>query len=113
MSTRERWIVYPLLFMTLGIALRDKIVPPSRFGNMGLQLQANEITGRHINCNELHVKTVVCDRVDCHALLVDGPSGRPVVLAGTDPKTRAGLIETFAANGMPEVRIVAGKTGGT
>ena len=24
MSTRERWIVYPLLFLTLGIALRDK-----------------------------------------------------------------------------------------
>lgn len=25
MSTRERWIVYPLLFLTLGIALTDKI----------------------------------------------------------------------------------------
>ena len=23
MSTRERWIVYPLLFLTLGIALRE------------------------------------------------------------------------------------------
>ncbi len=26
MSSRERWTVYPLLFLTLGIALKDKIV---------------------------------------------------------------------------------------
>ena len=25
MSSRERWVVYPLLFLTLGIALKDKI----------------------------------------------------------------------------------------
>ncbi len=26
MSDRERWIIYPLLFMALGVALRDKII---------------------------------------------------------------------------------------
>ena len=34
MSTRERWIVYPLLFLTLGIALKDKIVRQIRTGQV-------------------------------------------------------------------------------
>ncbi len=25
MSNRERWVVYPLLFLSLGVALRDKV----------------------------------------------------------------------------------------
>ena len=44
MSTRERWIVYPILFMTLGIALRDKIIRPTHLGSGDLQLGAGEIT---------------------------------------------------------------------
>jgi hypothetical protein len=31
MTSRERWIVYPLLFLTLGIAMRDKVIPPQHF----------------------------------------------------------------------------------
>jgi hypothetical protein len=27
MSDRERWIVYPLLFLSLGVALHDKFLP--------------------------------------------------------------------------------------
>ncbi len=27
MSDRERWIVYPLLFLSLGLSLRDKMLP--------------------------------------------------------------------------------------
>ena len=44
MSTRERWIVYPLLFMTLGIALRDKIMPPAHLGNLGMQIEAGTVS---------------------------------------------------------------------
>jgi hypothetical protein len=95
MSTRERWIVYPLLFMTLGIALREKIVPPNR----------------------LHVSQVVCDRLqstqsECRTLLVVGPNNRPVVIAGTDGATLAGTIETFSARGLPQVRLLSTATGG-
>ena len=43
MSERERWIVYPLLFLTLGIALRDK------FG------VAKEVRAHRIICEELVV----------------------------------------------------------
>ncbi len=86
MSTRERWIVYPLLFLTLGVALRDKF------------------TGR------LRIGQVICDRLEsgqseCRALIVMGPNGRPVVAAGTDAKSNSGAIATFSADGMPLVQI--------
>jgi hypothetical protein len=53
MSTRERWIVYPLLFLTLGIAMRDQFLPTKRFG--AVNLKAAEITAQTIHCNNLEV----------------------------------------------------------
>ena len=60
MSGRERWIVYPILFMTLGIALRNQDHSAHRLGNGGLQVQAGEIaaTGR-ISCKQLQVDTIL------------------------------------------------------
>jgi hypothetical protein len=100
MSTRERWIVYPLLFLTLGIALRDKVVPPSQ-----------------IRCNELQAGQVVCNRLEsvqseCRTLLVHGPNGRPVVVAGADNASRAGTIETFTVNGLPQIQLHSTEHGG-
>ncbi len=117
MSTRERWIVYPLLFMTLGIALRDKVIPPAHLGNLGMQFEAGAITTQRIHCNELQVGEVICDRLEskqseCRTLLVNGPNGRPVVVAGTDVRTRAGMVETFTASGMPQVQLLSTNTGG-
>lgn len=117
MSTRERWIVYPLLFLTLGIALRDKVIPPVRLGNLRMQFEAGAITTPQIRCNQLHVGKVVCERLDakqseCRALLVNGPSGRPVVVVGADPKTHAGIVETFTDRGLPQVRLHSSNTGG-
>jgi hypothetical protein len=95
MSTRERWVVYPLLFLTLGIALRDKVVP------------RNTLRVREVVCERL-----VCNRSECRTLLVNGPKDRPVVIAGTDVNTRAGTIETFTENGVPQVRLLSTDTGG-
>ncbi len=100
MSTRERWIVFPLLFLTLGIALRDKIVPPER-----------------IRCKQLQADAVLCGRIqanqaECRALLVEGPNGRPIVAAGADANAQAGLIETFTAAGQPQVRLLSTDAGG-
>jgi hypothetical protein len=122
MSTRERWIVYPLVFLTLGIALRDKLIPPARFGNLGMRLEAGEIATPRIRCNELHVRQVVCDRLEskqlesvqsqCQKLIVTAPNGRPVVLAGADASTQAGMIETFTAKGLPQIQLLSSDTGG-
>jgi len=55
MSTRERWIVYPILFMTLGIALRDKVVPP--------QLRPLSVKSPEIRCDQLEADRIRCRRV--------------------------------------------------
>ncbi len=117
MSTRERWIVYPILFMTLGIALRDKIIPPPHLGSGRLQFQAGEITTEQLRCKQLQVDTVVCNRLEaarteCRTFLVNGPTDQPVVVALADANTHAGVIETFAANGLPQVRLLSTPTGG-
>jgi hypothetical protein len=51
MSTRERWIVYPLLLLTLGIVMRDKVMPQGHF-------QANEVAAGRIHCGQLQVDRV-------------------------------------------------------
>lgn len=112
MSTRERWIVYPLLFLTLGIALRDKVIPPDHLGNFRMKFEAGTVVTPRIRCNEL-----LCDRIEskqsqCGSLLIIGPNGLPVVVAGTDNKGRAGIIETFTTEGMRQVRILSSDTGG-
>jgi hypothetical protein len=100
MSNRERWIVYPLVFLTLGIVLRDKFVPQGH--SAALQFEAGEIAAQSIRCEQLLVKEVVCDKLDsnqakCRAFFIHGPGDRPVVVAGSDAKTGAGVIETHTA----------------
>jgi hypothetical protein len=104
--------------MTLGIALRDKIIPPAHLGGGTVQLQAGEIaTAGRISCKQLQVDTIVCNRLEsarteCRTFLVNGPNDQPVVIAGADAHSHAGLIETFAANGFPQVRLLSTPTGG-
>jgi hypothetical protein len=132
MSTRERWIVYPLLFLTLGIALRDKIIRPAR-------IKVDEIAAGQIRCNQLQVdqelgaKLATCtqlqtDQVGCNRLqvvagivvrsilcgefAVGGSNGRPTVVIGTDPKTKGGVVETLASAGTPLVRLESTDSGG-
>ena len=122
MSTRERWIVYPLLFMTLGIAMRDKVIPPNHLGNLGMQFEAGAIVTPQVRCDELRVGRVVCGRLEseqvearqseCRALLVKGPNNQPVVVAGTDSNTQAGIVETFAASGLRQVQLHSSESGG-
>jgi hypothetical protein len=141
MSTRERWIVYPLLFLTLGIVMRDKVMPLARF-------QASEVAAGRIRCNQLQVDQVVdglavrnlqcgeefaagkihCKQlqvdqvvsagglvvqgIQCGELLVGGPNGRPTVLVGTDAKTKGGVIETLSPAGAPLVVLQPTDSGG-
>ncbi|MCE5267405.1 MAG: hypothetical protein LLG00_05915 [Planctomycetaceae bacterium] len=96
MSTRERWIVYPLLFLTLGAVLRDKLV----------------------GSREVRAERVVCERLEsiqaeCGRLVVVGANGRPVILAGTDSQSHGGAIATFSPTGFPLVQIDSSPSGGT
>jgi hypothetical protein len=132
MSTRERWIVYPILFLTLGIAVRDKIVPPTHWGGRALhvngeiateqlqcktQLRAGEIVAAQLRCKQLLVENIICKRLEsgraeCRMFLVNGPNNKPVVAALADAKTHAGVLETLSAKGLPQVQLLSTPTGG-
>ena len=44
MSDRERWTVYPLLFLTIGLAMRAVLVPPATMGDIdAVRLVCREI----------------------------------------------------------------------
>jgi hypothetical protein len=51
MNDRERWIVYPLLFLALAVSLRDKLT-----------------------------QTVRAERVECRALILNDERGRPLLM---------------------------------
>jgi hypothetical protein len=125
MTDRERWIVYPLIFLTLGIALRNQFLPTRRFG--AVDLRAGEITAQKITCNDLFIQEKgECNQLQCRQfqfnealgkhlrtlglaecaqlnagetklgrLLVVDSEGKPVVLAGTDKNSGCGVIQTM------------------
>jgi hypothetical protein len=125
MSTRERWIIYPLLLMTLGIAMRDKIFVPTRLraGELAAdKIVCNRFQAAHAACSEsesiksecrqLQASQIVCGefesiQAECRALLVRNPKGQRIVAIGAEAKTLGGTIETFAASGAPTLRIPA------
>ena len=119
MTNRERWVVYPLLFLTLGIAMRDKVAPPSpRFMRPGV--------------NALNVR---CVHLECQDLTVAGPNGEKlirmgvtpnqagqmeiygsdhtmVMVAGADITGRSGRVQTLAADTAPQVSLHSTDRGG-
>jgi hypothetical protein len=46
MTTRERWIVYPLLFLALGTAIKPKLVPAERVTCRFLEVVDQELRPR-------------------------------------------------------------------
>ncbi len=122
MTPRERWIVYPLLFLTLGIAMRDKVAPPERF------------VAQTVHCAELRVGSLKCDRLEAISatsrslgvvnsqgkaqvslgvtpggagqIELRGKSGRKIALIGADRTAESGIIATLRAVGGEERPLV-------
>jgi hypothetical protein len=81
MTERERWIVYPLLFLALGAALRDKLV--------------DRTTTKSIVCQEL---SIVDEEV------IGQLSQRTLVkIGGTKPKPGGKSMGSFQINGDVEL----------
>jgi len=138
MSSRERWIVYPLLFLTLGIAMRDKVIPPRLRAQ---ELAAHgEVLADTVRCNHLEVGQANCrqlqtDQARCRLIVVAdedrksavrlgvvpdlggrfelfSPEGKMVLVAGMDPRAEAGMLETLSVEGEPRVQLGATDDGG-
>lgn len=81
MTTRERWIVYPLLFLALGVALRDKMLPPSA-------------TFRKPGVNAWKIR---CVELECQDLTIANPKGDKRIRMGTTAN-EAGQMEIWGAD---------------
>jgi hypothetical protein len=88
MSDRERWTVYPLLFLAIGLALRNNV-----------EMQ-----------DDGHGSEAAVVR--CKALEVMGPEGKPTVTITSSSKGD-GLIETGNAEGELQARLGGNTTGAT
>ncbi len=101
MSPRERWTVYPLLFLAIGLAVRSVAVPPER-------LQVEELEAVRIVCGEIVVsvddetKLVHIGRMKGGGggrVEISDREGHVAVAIGTPADGREGTIEFFDAEG--------------
>ena len=81
MSDRERWIVYPLLFLSLGMSWHDKVT------------------------EEFHIKQIRCNRLRCEELIVVGGDDKPQVVLQS---TKAGGNKACDPRGDDKLELVLG-----
>ena len=85
MSTRERWTIYPLLFLALGVGLRSKIT--STF-DIGL------LTSRVVKGSQ----AVITPMVQCEDLMIIGRDNKPRIRLGRTALD-TGRIELYGRDG--------------
>jgi hypothetical protein len=108
MSSRERWTVYPLLFLAIGLAFRAVAVPPDR-------LDVRAVETETLTCGEIVVTSQDGVRVVHIGRVKGGGGGRveindqkgvEAIAIGTSPGNRDGGIEFFDAAGRQLGRLV-------
>jgi hypothetical protein len=105
MTSRERWTVYPLLFLAIGLAVRSAIVADEDRAARDDGLETGQLV-----CRELIV-TGTDGSVLVHlGRVVGGGGGRieikdaagvDAIAIGTRPDRRDGAVEFFDAKGEP------------
>jgi hypothetical protein len=103
MSTRERWIVYPLLFLALGTAIKPKLVPAERVTCRNLEVVDDELQPR------IRLSTAASDDGEIRIINRDG---KAVVLLKSGAATQSGLIETLNSHGQVQTAIMSSGSGG-
>jgi hypothetical protein len=102
MTSRERWTVYPLLFLAIGLALRAVTVPPEK-------LMVDELEAGRIVCGEIVIasddgtKLVHLGRVKGAGggrIEISDLDGAEAIAIGTGPEGRDGVVEFFDAEGQ-------------
>ena len=114
MTTRERWIVYPLLLMTLGIVMRDKVWPQRRFLAQSIEAQDVEVGGT------LRCDTLVIDDEETEAVRIGvvpgrggqvevcGRDGQRTVILRADVGGEQGIVEALDRNETVMTQLRAG-----
>ncbi len=104
MSERERWVVYPLLFFSMALGLRDKVAPPEK------------IVTSHLLCDDVQAASVQTDKLQANSLQspddqssfgivriqgleIYGRSGKRILVLGPNSDTGAGELTLFDLDG--------------
>lgn len=115
MSSRERWTVYPLLFLAIGLAVRAAAVPPAEF----TAARVDSLQATRMVCRELIVGADDGTILVHVGRVVGGGGGRievkdqhgvDAVSIGTGPGDRGGAVEFFDSQGEIDRRIAGGAT---
>jgi len=104
MTSRERWTVYPLILLALGVAVRDKFWPASMVRARSLvveSLQAKEVAipGRLV-CVEASAQKMTSAELKAQQVLADHMQAVGMTLAGPDGVVRACLLAELAHGGQ-------------
>ncbi len=113
MSTRERWTIYPLLFLALGAALRSKVTATIETGH----LDAVNVRSVQMSCEDL----VIVDKdgkprlrmatvQNAGRVEIYGAGGNIVAVIATEANGASVQLQT--ADGKPQVLLRSGGAGG-
>jgi hypothetical protein len=106
MTSRERWTVYPLLFLALGLAVRAVTVPQGEFA----AARVDDLRTTRLVCREIVVEGDDGAILVHMGRVVGGGGGRieikdkdgvDAVAVGTRPEGRSAAVEFFDAAGRP------------
>ncbi|NDC54222.1 MAG: hypothetical protein EBZ74_07975 [Planctomycetia bacterium] len=106
MTSRERWTIYPLLFLALGLAVRAVAVPEERLA----AAKVGDLEAARLTCREI-VLEAENGTVLIHMGRVIGAGGGRIeikdergvdsIAIGTRPQNRSGAVECYDADGKP------------
>ena len=106
MTSRERWTVYPLLLLAIGLAARAVAIPEERFAAArGGELEAARLTCREIVVQAddgtvlIHMGRVI--NAGGGRIEIKDAAGVDAIAIGTRPDDRSGAVECYDAEGRP------------
>ncbi len=119
MSNRERWIIYPLLFLALGASIRTHVFPSfDRLFTGDLQADDIQVSNR-VKCDTLEVtKSILLRGDDGQARIVIsdasnrsgqihilGRDGKSIIAMGASKETGAGQIHILGQDGTSAIAL--------
>lgn len=126
MTTRDRWTVYPLLFLALGAALRSKITSTIDVESLAsrrmeaTQFQAAQVTAKSILCDDLQINDkdgkprvrLGTTRANTAGIEIYGRDGKILAVLTVDPETNLARLRLQTADGARQVVIGSDNDGG-